>query len=250
MFPLTTYPHLVHALFEMMAITAGAFYYRRIMQRDGFTNASLLSGGRFAVLLGCIAGAALGNKLVFWLEVPHLFPLYWNKPEIWFAGQSMVGGLLGGLIGVELAKKISGITQSTGDNFVYPILLGIIIGRTGCFIAGLDDGTYGLPTSLAWGIDFGDGITRHPTQLYEIAYAIGLWFFLRYLRLKIDLPAGYLFKIMLSSYLAWRLLIDDLKPLPYEYAYGLSGIQVTCAIALLIYLPISFRKKQIVRVSA
>ncbi len=77
--------------------------------------------------------------------------------------------MLGGLIGVEIGKKYAGVTESTGDRFVMPILVGLIIGRIGCFIAGLHDDTYGNPTALPWGIDFGDGIPRHPTQLYDIA---------------------------------------------------------------------------------
>ena len=43
-----------------------------------------------------------------------------------------------------------------------------------CFLAGLHDDTYGLPTAAPWGMDFGDGIPRHPTQLYEIAVVLPL----------------------------------------------------------------------------
>lgn len=242
MFPLTNHPHLVHALFEAAAISCGAFYYRRLLKRDGVSASALLEGGRYAVLLGCIFGAAIGNKLVFWIELPHLLPLYWDKPEVWFAGQSMVGGLLGGLLGVEVAKIWSGVRHSTGDAFVFPILLGLMIGRVGCFVAGLDDGTFGLPTTLPWGMDFGDGVMRHPTQLYEIAFAGALWSALRYLQASGIYRPGLLFKLMLCSYLLWRLLADALKPVPFDYGFGWSGIQLVCAIALTIYAPLSFRQ--------
>lgn len=240
MFPLTKYPHLLHALFEAAAISGGAFYYRWLSHRNGVPTQALLEGGRFAVLLGCIFGAAIGNKAVFWMEMPQLFPLYWNRPEVWFAGQSMVGGLLGGLLGVELAKKLSGVQYSTGDAFVFPILLGLMIGRVGCFVAGLDDGTFGLPTTLPWGIDFGDGVRRHPTQLYEILFAAILWGSLHYVQSHRALQSGLPFKVMLCAYLLWRLLVDALKPVPFDYGLGLSGIQVLCAIALLVYAPLSF----------
>jgi prolipoprotein diacylglyceryltransferase len=240
MFPLTSQPHLFHAVFEAAALSIGAFYYRWLQQRAGVSLGALLEGGRFAVLLGCIFGAAIGNKLVFWIEVPHLLPLYWNKPDVWFAGQSMVGGLLGGLTGVELAKRLSGVRGSTGDAFVFPVLLGLTIGRTGCFVAGLEDGTFGLPTGLPWGVDFGDGIPRHPTQLYEIGFAAALWIVLYRLRTSLADQAGLSFKLMLSCYLLWRLLVDSLKPVPFDYGFGWSGIQVVCAIALLIYVPLSF----------
>src|SRR5271169_5368745 len=133
MFPLTGQPQLLHTFFEATALSIGAFYYRWLQPRTGVSFGALLEGERFTVLLGCIFGAAIGNKLVFWIEKPHLLPVLWNTVDMWFAGQSMVGGLLGGLIGVELAKKLYGIRGSTGDPFVFPILLGLIIGRIGCF---------------------------------------------------------------------------------------------------------------------
>lgn len=255
MFPLTTHPHLFHAVCEALALSGGTYYYRWLQQRAGVPVSALLNGSRFAVLLGCIFGAAIGNKIMFWIEVPHLLPLFWNRLDIWFAGQSMVGGLLGGLIGVELAKKISGVHNSTGDAFVFPILLGLMIGRVGCFVAGLDDGTYGLPTTLPWGIDFGDGIPRHPTQLYEIAFAAILWMVLNRTKSVWANHPGLCFKVMLSSYLLWRLWVDGLKPVPFDYGLGwsvipLSGIQVACAIALMFYLPLGIVQWQKSRVAS
>lgn len=241
-FPITTYPQQFHAAFEAVALSSGAFYYRWLLSRQGVSALSLLSGPRYAVLLGCIFGAAVGNKLVFWIEMPML----WSAREGFFqvisSGQSMVGGLLGGLIGVELAKKLSGSTVSTGDTFVFPILLGLMIGRLGCFVAELEDGTYGLPTALPWGIDFGDGLPRHPTQLYEIVFAAVLWLVLSRVRTKWVTQPGLMFKAMLSSYLLWRLWVDDLKPVPFDYGFGLSGIQIVCALSLLIYGPIFIRQ--------
>lgn len=250
MFPVTSHAHFVHAIFEAAALSIGAFYYRWLQQRAGVSLGALMEGGRFAVLLGCIFGAAIGNKLLFWIEMPHLLPLYWNKPGVWFAGQSMVGGLLGGLIGVELAKKLSGVRSSTGDAFVFPVLLGLMIGRMGCFIAGLEDGTFGVPTSLPWGIDFGDGVPRHPTQLYEIAFAAALWWVLHRAREGWSAQSGLLFKVMLCSYLLWRLWVDGLKPVPFDYGFGWSGIQVVCAISLLFYTPLCWVQWQKLKVTA
>lgn len=249
MFPLTSEPHLFHAMFEAAALSTGAFYYRWLQHRAGVSLGSLMQGGRFAVLLGCIFGAALGNKLVFWIEMPHLLNLYWNQPEVWFTGQSMVGGLLGGLIGVELAKKLSGVGHSTGDAFVFPILLGLMIGRMGCFVAGLEDGTYGVATSLPWGIDFGDGIPRHPTQLYEIAFAALLWWRLSRMQMKWSTQSGLMFKVMLCSYLLWRLWVDALKPVPFDYGMGWSGIQLVCVVALLFYMPLCWSQWRKLKVS-
>jgi len=241
MFPLTSNPQLLHAVLEALAISLGTLYYRiGLRRKSGGIPASFMSNNRFLVLIGCLFGAALGNKIVFWLEMPHLFPLYWNKPEVWFAGQSVVGGLLGGLIGVEIAKRGARIRQSTGDAFVFPVLLGLIIGRVGCFAAGLADGTYGVPTGLPWGVDFGDGVPRHPTQLYEIIFAAVMWVVLARQRVVWSSQPGLLFKVMLWSYLLWRFMVDGIKPNPFDYGLGLSGIQVVCAVALVVYAPLCF----------
>jgi hypothetical protein len=156
--------HTIHFIFEWLAILTGVQVYRLIKKRRG--QARITEGTSFAVALGCILGAAIGNKLMFVLEMPFL----WSQHG-WLAllqGQSIVGGLLGGLLGVEIAKKIVGVTHSTGDDFIVPLIVGTIVGRIGCFLAGLHDGTFGNPTTLPWGVDFGDGLPRHPTQLYDM----------------------------------------------------------------------------------
>jgi prolipoprotein diacylglyceryltransferase len=116
-----------------------------------------------------------------------------------------------------------------------------MIGRVGCFLAGLEDGTFGNPSALPWAIDFGDGVPRHPTQLYEILFAGLLWWGLAGLRGRLAVRSGLLFKLMLVSYLGWRLLVDGIKPIPYVYPLGLSGIQWVCLIGLAIYLPLVWR---------
>jgi phosphatidylglycerol---prolipoprotein diacylglyceryl transferase len=52
---------------------------------------------------------------------------------------------------------------------------------------------------------------------------------------------------MLAGYLAWRLAIDTLKPVPY-YFVGVSGIQLVCAMALVVYSPLVLRQFSRLRV--
>ncbi|MBI4923386.1 MAG: prolipoprotein diacylglyceryl transferase [Devosia nanyangense] len=82
-------------------------------------------------------------------------------------GFSMVGGIAGAIASIELFKHMAGVTGSTGIAFAAPFCATVAVGRWGCFFAGLADFTYGTPTDLPWGVDFGDGISRHPVQLYE-----------------------------------------------------------------------------------
>lgn len=226
----------LHSAFAWAGMALGAAMWRatlKTQQRGG-----ALAPGNFGMLVGLLLGAALGNKLVFLIERPDVAQALWQGGALVLPGQSIVGGLLGGLIGVEIAKALTAQTRSTGDAMVWPIAVGLAIGRIGCFLAGLHDDTYGTPTSLPWGVDFGDGIPRHPTQLYEIAVVLPLGWVLS--RARFATP-GLAFKVFLCSYLAWRLVVEFLKPVPVAYPLGGSGIQWTCLIALAVYLPLTLR---------
>jgi prolipoprotein diacylglyceryltransferase len=229
-----------HLVFEWLALAAGMQLYR--WQRRRARQPALLQPGSFAVVVGCILGAAIGNKLVFWIEMPQLWQSAAADWRLIASGQSIVGGLLGGLLGVEIAKKLAGIDRSTGDQFILPLVAGTVIGRIGCLLAGLHDGTYGLPTSLPWGVDFGDGIDRHPTQVYDMLFALAMGALLWHWRAALSRSSGLAFKLYLASYLAWRLLVDAIKPVPYAYVFGWSGIQLVCALALVCYLPVVLKQ--------
>ena len=196
---------MVHALFEYGGIALGVALYRRARLRSGLGG--LTQPGGFAVVAGLLIGAAIGNKLVFLIERPDV----WQRllaGELAMPGQSIVGGLLGGLIGVEIAKALTGQTRSTGDAMVWPIAVGLAFGRIGCFIAGLHDDTYGVATTLPWGVDFGDGVSRHPTQLYDAIVALGL---AAAVHGRLQRVPGLRFKLFLSGYLLWRFGIDGLE---------------------------------------
>jgi phosphatidylglycerol---prolipoprotein diacylglyceryl transferase len=95
-----------------------------------------------------------------------------GSANLWLSQQeglarSIEGALAGGIIAVELYKRAAGISGRTGARFALPLAVGVAVGRIGCFFAGLDDFTYGTPTALPWAHDFGDGVPRHPVQLYE-----------------------------------------------------------------------------------
>lgn len=214
---------LVHSVFETLAFALGGYLWRRTRR-----GAPLLTGRGpdFPAIVGCLVGAMVGSKLANWIQDPG--PI-WSHGVLRLPGQSMVGGLLGAWIGIELAKKSAGIRQSTGDAFAYPMLWGLSLGRIGCFFAGLHEDTYGLPTSLPWGVDLGDGIPRHPAPLYEIAFLLVLRLSLG--RLPETLACGVRFRLCAAAYLAWRLSVEFLKPSPWK-ALGLSGLQWICLAGL------------------
>jgi prolipoprotein diacylglyceryltransferase len=226
-------PTLLHALFEAAAYAVGFRLFLRERRRRALPALADRESS-LAIGIGAILGAALGAKIAYWLYDPVYalagFPDWVHLLQ----GKSIIGALLGGLAGVEIAKKLDGVRGSTGDAFVWPLMLGMAIGRIGCFLSGLDDHTAGNPTSLPWGVDFGDGVPRHPTQLYEVAFlgALAALFAWRGDRLR---RPGDRFRAFMVGYLAYRLCIESIRPIPFHYFGLLSGLQLLCVAGLLYY---------------
>jgi prolipoprotein diacylglyceryltransferase len=226
-------PTLLHALFEAAAYAVGFRLFLRERRRRALPALADRESS-LAIGIGAILGAALGAKIAYWLYDPvYAFAGFPDWVHL-LQGKSIIGALLGGLAGVEIAKKLDGVRGSTGDAFVWPLMLGMAIGRIGCFLSGLDDHTAGNPTSLPWGVDFGDGVPRHPTQLYEVAFlgALAALFAWRGDRLR---RPGDRFRAFMVGYLAYRLCIESIRPIPFHYFGLLSGLQLLCVGGLLYY---------------
>ncbi len=218
-----------HILFESLAYAIAFRLVLRNVRKD-----TISSPQRSSVIVGGMVGALVGAKVLVLLQ--HI-DVVWQSGEnfllVLLQGKTVVGAMLGGLIGVELTKKWIGVRRSTGDAFVYPLIVGTAVGRIGCFLTGLSDRTYGIATSLPWGVDFGDRIPRHPTQLYEVIFLLILMIFLR-IRSRYSRQEGDLFKFYAIAYLGFRLSIDFLKP-DFHPFLGLTAIQVACLLGLLYY---------------
>jgi prolipoprotein diacylglyceryltransferase len=214
------HPHLA---LELVAYTAGFQLYLRT--RRGYERAAVPFEQNMWLIVGCVFGALFGSKVLAFVESIDHYAQHLDDPQTWLGGKTIVGGLLGGWAGVELAKRRLGVRHSTGDAFVFPLIIGISVGRVGCFLTGLDDHTHGVHTSLPWAVDFGDG-PRHPTQLYEIAFLLLLGSAL-FVRSRRSRPNGQMFRLFMLGYLTFRFCVEFLKP-RYTPAAGLSAIQLAC----------------------
>lgn len=230
-----------HLFFEALAYALAIAAYFLLRRRFGDPVSTTL---RWVVLTAAVAGGAVGSKILFLLEDPKLTLQNIHNPAYLMGGKTIVGALVFGLLAVELMKRHVGVLPSTGDLYAIPLALGIAVGRIGCFLTGLSDNTYGTPTSLPWGVDFGDGVRRHPTQLYEAAFLVLLIPVLfRILRntattssgkqLSVFAP-GDAFRFFMVVYLSFRLLCDSIKPYVRIYL-GLGAIQWACLLVLLYY---------------
>jgi len=222
---------LLHTLTEFGGIFIGFRYFLWIRKSTGD---SIESVNRGWIIIGAIFGALLGSRLLGGLERPHELMAASNKLFYFYTNKTIVGGLLGGLCGVEGIKMLVHEKRKSGDLFVFPLLLALIIGRIGCFGMGVYEETYGIPADLPWAMNLGDGLKRHPVCLYEIIFLILLWITLANTRKQKNLDEGSLFKIFLISYLAFRFLIDFIKP-GERYLFGLGSIQLACLAGLLYY---------------
>jgi prolipoprotein diacylglyceryltransferase len=216
-----------HIALEALAYFVAARVYwmaaRRQLQPAQLADRLLLLG--FAIF-----SAALGSKLLHVAE--HLaFLLASGTPAQWLGGKSVLGGLIGGTLGVELGKKLVGWQRSTGDAWVPALAAGLVIGRLGCQLSSTWDQTYGVATTLPWGWDYGDGITRHPTGLYEMVAVAALWWLVDQ---RWTHANGARFAAFMAGYCVLRLGLECLKPpfgpaaigtLPASLYLGLSAIQ-------------------------
>jgi phosphatidylglycerol:prolipoprotein diacylglycerol transferase len=219
----------IHLIFEYLAFLTAYRYYVYLRKR---TIDPISSSNRLSIILGAAIGAFLGSRIMGFLENPlpdiseiTLLQLYNLK--------TIMGGLFGGLLGVEIANRLIMEKTSSGDLFTLPIIVGVFIGRIGCFLSGTNEFTYGSTTSFITGMDLGDGLTRHPIALYELVFLAALFFLLRKLYDQNKLEKGRLFQVFMLSYFGFRFLIEFIKPNTF-LALGLSSIQWLC-IACFVY---------------
>ena len=215
-----------HVLFESLAYLAGFALLARMRRQDRLPELV-----RWQTVAAAVIGAAVGSKLLYWFDDPTLTWAHRGDYAFLMGGKSIIGGLAGGLCAVESTKRWIGETRSTGDLLVLPLCVGIAIGRIGCFLAGLPDHTYGIATTLPWGVDLGDGVFRHPTALYESGFALMLAAMLAAWS-RGPHRDGDVFRLFMIFYALFRLAIDTIKPDP-----SIGGLTATqwMAVAILLY---------------
>ncbi|MBP6431623.1 MAG: prolipoprotein diacylglyceryl transferase [Ferruginibacter sp.] len=233
---------LLHTITEPLGMFIGFRYFLFLRKKQGDIVESI---SRIWVLIGAIFGALLGSRLVGGFENPQALFEAENPLLYIYQNKTVLGGFLGGLFGVEAIKKVVGEKQNTGDIFVYPILLALIIGRIGCFSMGIHEETYGLPTTFFTGMYLGDTFLRHPVTLYEIVFLIGLWSFLFLTEKKYVLTVGSRFKLFMIAYMVFRFLLDFIKP-HYTFSIGLSTIQIASILGLLYYFNYLIKPKKFI----
>lgn len=196
----------LHYLFETLAFVVGirVYYFQKKKIIDPISDMN-----RLWILLGAMVGALVGSRIIAILETPETI----NQVNLLtlFQSKTVAGGFFGGLFGVEIVKKIIKVNIASGDIYVVPIIVGLFIGRIGCFLAGVAEPTFGVETTFFMGMDLGDGKLRHPVALYEMLFMVILYLFFQKIS-KIDMQNGDRFKIFMVLYFLYRFLVEFIKP--------------------------------------
>jgi hypothetical protein len=202
--PTALWAHPIGNLAALLAAGLSAWCQYRVDPRQMHKFARLRAEPSYywALALGAILGAWLVGSLI-------------TIPISLAPSHSLAGALAGGIVFVELWKWRQGVHSSTGSTFVLPLTVGIIVGRMGCLFSGLSDYTYGVRTQLAWAVDLGDGVGRHPVQVYEsLAMALFLALFIPARRRQAPWATVHAFHFFVIYYAAQRFCWEFFKPYP------------------------------------
>jgi len=182
------------------------------------------------IYFAALASAFLGAKVVYLAAEGWMF---WDDPQrwlIWATGKTILGALLFGYLGVEIAKKLTGYTQPTGDWFALIAPLGIALGRIGCLLHGCCLGKRCAPAW--WTIRDVRGIPRWPAVPLEIAFNLAAILVFAVLRRRRVLP-GQHFHLYLMAYGLFRFFHEFMRATP-RVTGEISGYQFAAlAVAVL-----------------
>jgi phosphatidylglycerol:prolipoprotein diacylglycerol transferase len=206
-------PRLAYCLFMLLAL--GVFMLSRRLLPAPPALAARPWWHRTVLAVACLAGGVFGAKLPFAA-----------RDGVWLGdGKTLTTGLAGAYLAVELAKFALGLRVKTGDGFALPLAFALAVGRWGCYCNGC---CCGVETRLPWGVDFGDGVPRHPTQVYESLFHLSMAFSLLWLQAHGRLRT-HLLQFYLTAYCGYRFLTEYLRPEPPGWL-GLTFYQWVCAV--------------------
>jgi len=216
-----------YSFFVILGLIIGLVVYYKLAKKE-----KQLSEKSFYILMAGLLGGIIGAKIPTWIiNFPEIIK---NFPDLTLilSGRTITGGLIGGTISILYIKKKLNIKDKKGNLFAPAIAIGVAIGRIGCLLRGC---CYGIATNSKYGIDFGDGILRHPTQIYEIIFMSIMFIYLMYKRK--NAKAGQLFFILMNSYFIFRFFEEFLRANPEHV--GLTLFQYI-SIAALIFINLKY----------
>lgn len=188
------------------------------------SSLNLSTTQKWGIAIGGFIGATFAAKVPFVLD--HHYQSG-NVLGAWMGdGKTVLWGLAGGYVGVEVAKWSLYVRGRTGDTFVIPVTVAIAIGRLGCIAQGC---CYGIPTNQSWGLRSlpadGGQLLRHPAPIYEMAFHLG-FALVAYIGSRQGWFRHQWMVLYLISYALFRFVSEHWREEP-EWFAGLTFYQVS-----------------------
>jgi len=202
-----------------------------------------------------VLSAFLGSRILFVLINFDFFrqhPLQMFK--VWEGGLVFYGGLVPAAVVAFWVMKAHRLPVWKLADLISPLIaLGLSFGRIGCFLAGC---CYGKETSLPWAVVFRnpDSLARlnvplHPTQLYDAANGLALFFFLSWMEKRKSFD-GQIFWLFVFLYSITRFLVEIFRgdPRGFFFADLLSASQaIGTLLAIFSLFMLFYMEKQVRR---
>lgn len=197
----------------------------------------------FIAFMGAIIGAKLLFIIVSWHQLgDSLADKLTAIIKDFRYGFVFFGGMIVSVLSLIFYMKKKGLdVLKTSDFMIVALPLGHALGRIGCFLAGC---CYGRPTQMPWGVSFTHakslvpqellGVPLHPTQLYESAANLLLFFLLHKLYKKPH-KKGSILLMYVACYSLLRFVIEFFRgDFRGAYILGLSPSQIIAVIISLL----------------
>jgi len=223
-----------YSLAYIAGIILGWWYLLKLIAQPGAPMARRHADDFvFYATLGIILGGRIGYILFYKPEM-MLDPVQIVK--LWEGGMSFHGGVIGVTLAILwMARRQKLDWLRIHDYVACCVPFGLFFGRLANFVNGELWGKG--PTEVPWAIIFpgsGDGVPRHPSQLYEaglegILLFVILWFF--FWKTQARYQPGKLVGIFIACYGAFRFFVEFFRQPDAgleDLSWGLSMGQTLC----------------------
>ncbi|MEA4882906.1 MAG: prolipoprotein diacylglyceryl transferase [Clostridia bacterium] len=207
-----------------LAFVAGTLFASSRGKKKGISSDNIIDLALFV----CIGSILFARILYVLLNIGE----YAARPVSVFymrdGGLSFFGGLAGGaLVGIMYCKKQKVQIGSMADVIAPAVALGYAIVRIGCLLNGC---CYGVESHVAWAMKAaGDGILRHPTQIYSAIYSVIILFVLLAIEAKKKFE-GEILWLYVGFYSVARFIVEFWRESPRDYFAPFTSTQVLCVI--------------------
>ena len=186
-------------------------------------------------LLGVIVGGRLGYVLFY--NLPYYFVNPLEIVAIWKGGMSFHGGLIGSLlVSWTYCKKHKIDWLAAADLAAVPAGLALLFGRLANFVnRELVGRVIENPRWQSFGVDFGDGMLRWPSQLFAAGKDLLIFLILLFLFHK-NPRRGTLLASFLMLYGAFRFLVEFFRAPDEQIGFIFTYFTLGQLLSLLVFL--------------